>query len=106
MTDHKQIFIDRVREVVCPMIHMSDDGFYVVEFEGPGFWTADSLRVIADYLDECNKPWSDMIDAELGKASGDTTTDSTVGERDDQQQTGTTSSPHYHHRRTQRRNAV
>ncbi len=72
MTDRNQKFIDRVREVVSPMIFRADDGFDVVEFSGSGFWTADLLRIIADYLDERNKPWSDIIDAEFGKAADNT----------------------------------
>ena len=37
------------------------DGYDVIAFDKPGFWTAESLRVIADYLDERNEPWDEMI---------------------------------------------
>lgn len=59
---YKDEFIARIKEVVDPMIYKAEDGFDVIEFSGVGFWTSDSLRVVADYLDERNKEWQDSID--------------------------------------------
>lgn len=59
--EHKQRYINRIKEVVNPMIYKEVDGFDVIQFTGAGFWTAESLRVIADYLDERNKPWDYII---------------------------------------------
>lgn len=56
-----QRYIKRIKEVVDPMIYKEADGYDVIEFEGVGFWTADSLRVIADYLDERNKSWDYIV---------------------------------------------
>ena len=59
--DRKTQYVNRIREVVNPMIYKEVDGFDVIQFTGAGFWTAESLRVIADYLDQRNKPWADII---------------------------------------------
>jgi len=59
--EHKQKYINRIKEVVNPMIYKEIDGYDVIQFTGSGFWTAESLRVIADYLDERNKPWDYII---------------------------------------------
>ena len=59
--EHKQRYINRIKEVINPIIYKEVDGYDVIQFTGAGFWTAESLRIIADYLDERNKPWNHMI---------------------------------------------
>jgi len=68
--EHKQKYINRIKEVVNPMIYKEIDGYDVIQFAGSGFWTAESLRVIADYLDERNKPWDYIINEGICQQCG------------------------------------
>jgi hypothetical protein len=44
-------------------ILMKEDGFYDFwPIQHGGYWPSYILRVIADKLDEINKPWQDQID--------------------------------------------
>ena len=60
-------FKQRVIDIITSKseVYREVDGYMVYWPKGCGFMTAPMLRVIADYLDENNKEWSDKIDNEF-----------------------------------------
>ena len=58
-TNHKVMFGDRL----IGYIIMDVDGFYFFDYvTAPnGLWTSYSLRMVADLLEEMNKPYEDNI---------------------------------------------
>ena len=48
--------------VLVGTFEMDADGFFYFYYNGAGAWTSKTLRVIADKLDEVNKPFNDKID--------------------------------------------
>jgi hypothetical protein len=59
--EKKKKLIDIIQE--RKEVIAGDDGFYCYWPEpSRGFLSSDDLRIIADYLDEINKPWQKQID--------------------------------------------
>lgn len=57
-----ETYKERLLELAKSDIYHSDSGYYVYgpSFKG-GYLTAHDLRIIADHLDEINKPWDHMV---------------------------------------------
>jgi hypothetical protein len=59
-----EAYTERVRKSARPSFVVFEDGFhYFWPDANCGAYAADSLRVIADYIDELNKPIEDHIAA-------------------------------------------
>jgi hypothetical protein len=49
-------YVRSIRRLVDPFVHVDVGGCRVVDWRGFG-WTPESLRIVADYLDELNVDW-------------------------------------------------
>jgi hypothetical protein len=72
MDSAAQAYKKRVIECAEQQFGPSDDGYYYwwptdeIDGRAPyGCWSAESLRIIADELDERNKDWDEKIKKEL-----------------------------------------
>jgi hypothetical protein len=62
---------DRIIKAISDELVTGDDGYVVWWPSDKGAINAWQLRVIADYLDERNKPWDEIVRREMGGDNGD-----------------------------------
>lgn len=62
----KEYHVQRIKDMVKTDIETLEDGYKVWwPLHGTGYLSSFDLRVIADYLDELNKDWDAIVQAQV-----------------------------------------